>query len=76
MNGESEIEFAIHSVYYNDYGTPNGYGPEQTVIGDSVKSVKWNLNRMKEAAKKPVLWSGDKFPEIYEQQIKNKEKNE
>lgn len=65
MNGKSEIELAIHEVYYDDYGIPNGYTAEKTVSGESVKSLRWSLNKMKDALKKPILWSGERFPEPY-----------
>ncbi len=64
-NGESEIELAVHEVYYDKEGNPNGYTKEKTVNGESTKSLRWSLNKMKDALKKPILWTGERFPEPY-----------
>lgn len=64
-NGKSEIILSIHEVYYDEDGNPNGYIKEKTINGESIKSLKWSLNKMKEALKKPVLWAGERFPEEY-----------
>lgn len=63
---KDEISLDIHEVYYNKNGVPNGYTENPiSVSGDTLKSVKWVLNRMKECTKKPILWAGDKFPQEY-----------
>lgn len=59
-----EVVFEIHEVYYDDNGVPNGYCSTR-VSGDSIKGIKWTLNRMKDCLKRPILWGGDKFPEEY-----------
>lgn len=62
-----ELFFAIHEVYYNEDGTPDGCTQNAIgVAGENPDGLKWTLNRMKEALKKPVLWGGDRFPQEYE----------
>ena len=66
LNGESEIVFSIHEVYYDKEGIPNGSTANAIkVSGDSLESIKWQLNRMKECMKKPILWGDDRFPQEY-----------
>lgn len=61
-----EIYLAIHEVYYDKKGKANGYTENPiSVHSDSVKGMRWVLNKMKEATSKPILWSGEKFPKIY-----------
>ena len=44
--------FQIHEVYYNEYGTPNGYSTNAVSVGgDTIKSITWTLNKMKETKK-------------------------
>ncbi len=62
-----DVEFNIHEVYYDERGEPNGYTENPVSIGgDDIKSLRWQLNKMKECLKKPILYCGDRFPEIYE----------
>ena len=51
-----------HSTEYfmNGY-TTNGV----SVGGDTIKSITWTLNKMKECRAKPVLFAGDRFPDEY-----------
>lgn len=64
-NGETCL--AIHEVYYHEH-KPCGLTEQPVYIGgNTIKDLRWTLNRMKEALKKPVLWGGDKFPQEYEQ---------
>lgn len=61
-----DVEFDIHEVYYDERGEPNAYTENPiSVGGDSIKSLRWQLNKMKECLKKPILYHGDRFPEIY-----------
>ena len=58
--------FQIHEVYYNKEGNPNGYTTNGVSVGgDTIKSITWTLNKMKECRAKPVLFAGDKFPNEY-----------
>ena len=66
-NGEKEIYFDIHEVYYDADGKPDGYTKNPILVGgENIKDIKWTLNKMKECLKKPILWGNDKFPEVYE----------
>ena len=64
---KGEIYLRFHEVHYDENGKPIGctYNPIP-VGGESVKSCRWTLNRMKEALQKPILWYGDRFPEEYQ----------
>lgn len=58
-----ELYYNVHEVYYEN-GLPRGYSANAAnVCGETVKGLKWAINRMKEATNKPVLWYGDKFPQ-------------
>jgi len=60
---KDEVFFNVHEVYYNDDNTPNRYTKDPISIGsESIKGIKWQINRIKECLKKPILWAGDKFP--------------
>lgn len=64
-SGDSLI-FRIHEVYYDDNDIPNGYiDEEKQISSEDLKGLKWTINKMKEAFKKPVLWHGAKFPEEF-----------
>ena len=61
-----EVYFQIHEVYYNEDGVPNGYTKNPIHVGgESLKAITWTLNKMKESRSKPILFAGDKFPQIY-----------
>lgn len=62
----NDIFLQVHEVYYDNDGKPEGYTEKAVgVSGDSLKSITWTLNKMKECRKKPILWAGDKFPSEY-----------
>lgn len=46
----------VVEMHYSDEAAtvPNGYG-EAKVGGSSIKEIKWQLNRMREALSKPIL---------------------
>ncbi len=57
-----EVYFQLHEVYYKDE-VPEGYTSKPiTIGGETLKDIKWKLNKIQEAAKKPILWAGEKFP--------------
>lgn len=63
---ENETYFQIHEVYYDKKGVPDGYTKNGVSVGgNDLKEIIWVLDKMKECAKKPILWEGDKFPEEY-----------
>lgn len=66
LNGESEIVFSIHEVYYDKEGIPNGYTANPVKLSsDTLKGMKWTLKRIEECMKKPILRGDDRFPQEY-----------
>ncbi len=64
-----EIEFNIHEVHYEG-DVPVAYTKKPIpVLGESLKSLRWTLNKMKECLKKPVLWAGDEFPKEFKNDL-------
>lgn len=62
----NEPYFKIHDVYYGVDGVPNSYGAEaETISCETIKGMRWTLNKMKECLKKPILMAGDEFPKEY-----------
>ena len=54
--------FQIHEVYYDKEGKPESHTIEGIKISaESLKGIKWILNKMKECTKKPILLADD-FP--------------
>ena len=65
-NDDEGLFLQVHEVYYTDEGTPTGYGEKSVSIeSETIKGIKWQVNRIKECLKKPILWAGDKFPLEY-----------
>lgn len=62
---KDEIVFAIHEVYYTEDKPDGATAKPKTVSSDSIESVKWILDRMKECLAKPILWGDERFPEEY-----------
>ena len=57
-----EVYFQLHEVYYKEE-IPDGYTANPITVGsETLKGIKWTLNKMQEAVKKPILWAGEKFP--------------
>ncbi len=68
---KEEVYFEIYEVYYDKNGKPNGYTENPTSIGgETIKEITWQLNKMLECRRKPILWAGDNFPNEYKKQIK------
>lgn len=60
-----EYWYSIHEVHYRN-GKPRAYTTEPVdVCGDSLKSLRWTLKKMKECLKKSILWKGKKWPKIF-----------
>ena len=60
---KDEVYLQIHEVYYDENGKPYGYTENPISIGsETIKGITWQLNRMIECRKKPILWAGDDFP--------------
>lgn len=65
-NGEIETHFQIHEVYYDKDGNPDGCTANPiTISGDSLESLEWTIDRIRECLRKPLLWGDEKFPKIY-----------
>jgi hypothetical protein len=67
-----DIYFEMGEVYYDKDGVPDGYCMNKGVGSETTKGIGWTLNRMKEALKKPILCSGERFPQEYETNNKQK----
>lgn len=64
LNGD--IYFRIHEIHYNDNNEPTGYSNGVLgVEGESIDDINWTLEKIYQALKKPVLWSGEKFPQEF-----------
>lgn len=62
-----EVVFQIHEVYYYPDNTLRSYTESPAIVlSGSIKGIRWTLNQFKKALEKPVIWGGEKFPEIYE----------
>jgi len=57
--------FQIHEVYYDKEGNPKSYTENGVSVGaETIKGVKWTLNKMKQCLKKPILLA-ENFPKEY-----------
>ena len=64
-----EIYFQLHEVYYTNE-VPDGYTANPITVGsETIKGIKWTLNKMQEAIKKRILtlklYKNDKFRITY-----------
>jgi hypothetical protein len=54
--GNTDISYAIHEVHTDENGDIVNISEKPSyVIGDDTESLKWQLERMMEACKKPVI---------------------
>ena len=54
--GNIDISYGIHEVYYDDNGDIINISESLAhPISDDLEGLKWNLERMMEACKKPVI---------------------
>lgn len=61
-----EVYFQLHEVYYKN-NIPDSYTVNPITIGsESIKGIKWTLNKIQNAVKKPILWAGKDFPKEYD----------
>ena len=72
--GWTEVTLTINDVYYNDHGAPDSYGslmegpvyrPGQVACGDTIEELQEDLKNMLLACDKPILCSGDRWPQEY-----------
>lgn len=66
LEHDKEIYFQIREVYYDKEGIPNSYSTSPSYIeSENISGMEWTLNAYKEALSKPILYSGEKFPNEY-----------
>ncbi len=53
--GDLDIFYEIHDVYYDENSDIVHIGRKSVLMGDDVEELQWNLERMIEACKKPVI---------------------
>lgn len=67
---KGDVYFDIHCVYYDNQSTPIGYSETpSTITSETVEEISSTLDKMKEALTKPIIWYGDKFPELYKEKV-------
>jgi hypothetical protein len=60
-----EVVLQIHEVYYGSDGIPSVYTTRPVpVSSEDIKGIRWTLNKMKLALKKPIL-SAAHWPDEY-----------
>ena len=63
-----EVSFGVYSVYYDENGKPDGYSANPVEMSaEDIEYIRFDLDKMKEALDKPVLWEGERFPEEYKE---------
>ena len=55
---ESEQEFVIQEVYYDQDGKPSGYCSAY-LSGESIESLEWMIDKLRKALLEPVLNDDD-----------------
>lgn len=61
---KGDIVLQVHEVYYNDKGVPSSYSDEPSTIGgENIEEIKDIIQKLEEAANRPILWTGEKFPD-------------
>lgn len=61
-----DISFEVHKMYYDDKGKEQMYNQDAAHFKSSnVSDVATFMNMLKAASKKPILWKGERFPEVY-----------
>ena len=53
--GDFDIFYEIHDVYYDENSDIVNIGRVSVPMSDGVEGLQWNLERMMEACKKPVI---------------------
>ena len=74
-DGTVETYLAIHEIYYDDAGNPNGFTVNPiTIGGDSLSGLNWTVDRIKECLEKPILWGDERFPQEHKPQNEKNDK--
>ena len=58
----SDLNFAVCEVYYDEAGNPTGYTDPIDISGETIEELRTALNYIRRDISKPVLWGGSKFP--------------
>jgi hypothetical protein len=68
--GKEKI-YGMYEVYYKN-DKPESYSAEPVRLEtlEDIKQIKWLLKKFKEATKKPIIWTGSKFPQEVKQSKK------
>lgn len=62
-----DIWFEIVRVYYDEEDVAVALSRVPCIGGESMTELAKEFEKMSEAGEKDVLWSGDRFPEVYTQ---------
>lgn len=63
---KGEITLMVHEVHYTD-DEPGSYSPTPAaIIGDTPEDMREAIETISRCFKKPILWAGEKFPQLYE----------
>lgn len=61
-----EVSFEIHKIYYDEDGHEKMYNATPASLKHrSPVAVASFLQMVKSASKKPIIWKGIRFPDIY-----------
>ncbi len=60
-----ETTFSICEVYYDKDGKPDGYADSSAKDFESKEDIKKEIIYYQEALEKPILYAGEKFPQLY-----------
>lgn len=58
----SDLNFAVCEVYYDEADNPTGYTDPIDISGETIEELRTTLNYIRRDISKPVLWGGSKFP--------------
>ena len=64
-----EITLQVHKVHYDETGEPEFYSEiSAKIMGDTVQELREvaTLIILDLGRRRPILWAGDRWPEIYE----------
>jgi len=67
VNDSDDICFELHKMYYDENGAEKMYNatPATPPNNDSIPEVASYVSILKTASQRPVIWRGERFPEVY-----------
>lgn len=69
VDKEDPLLFSIHTVYYDEKGTPLGYSKSPaSPVQPTLKMLKGDMDMFKKAFDLPIIWRGEKFPEEFKEE--------